>query len=103
LLKAIIPMQDGGYLNGPALVGENGPELFMPSTSGHIVPNYRLNVGDSGGTTHNWNIDARGSSNPSETEAAVQRGIARAAPQIVAASVAATQSRNQRIPGSRRG
>lgn len=37
-------MADGGQLGGgqPALVGERGPELFVPRTSGYIVPNYAL-------------------------------------------------------------
>ncbi len=40
------------------LVGENGPELFSPASSGHIIPTHAL-----GGTAHHStsvNIDARG-------------------------------------------
>lgn len=33
---------DGGYITGPALVGENGPELFIPRTAGTIVPNQQM-------------------------------------------------------------
>ena len=40
------------------LVGEEGPELFTPSTSGAIVPNHRLASAGSGGGT--YYIDARG-------------------------------------------
>lgn len=29
----------GGFLNGPSIVGENGPELFIPSTPGTVIPN----------------------------------------------------------------
>jgi hypothetical protein len=32
----------GGSISGPAIVGERGPELFMPSGSGRIVPNNQL-------------------------------------------------------------
>jgi lambda family phage tail tape measure protein len=32
----------GGSINGPAIVGENGPELFIPKSSGTIVPNNRM-------------------------------------------------------------
>lgn len=39
----------------PSIVGERGPELFVPKTSGTIVPNDRLAMG--GGTYY---IDARG-------------------------------------------
>jgi hypothetical protein len=33
----------GGTITGPAIVGENGPELFFPSGSGTIIPNQRMN------------------------------------------------------------
>lgn len=36
------------------LVGEQGPELFVPHVSGHIIPN------GAGGVVMNYNIDARG-------------------------------------------
>jgi phage-related minor tail protein len=32
----------GGAISGPAIVGENGPELFVPDTSGFVVPNNKL-------------------------------------------------------------
>jgi hypothetical protein len=35
-------MASGGPINGPAIVGEKGPELFVPGTAGHIVPNGAL-------------------------------------------------------------
>ncbi|BAQ92392.1 phage tape measure protein [uncultured Mediterranean phage uvMED] len=54
-----------GFANGgrppvgrPSIVGEKGPELFVPSTSGTIIPNNQM-----GGTTNNIvvNVDASGS------------------------------------------
>jgi hypothetical protein len=33
----------GGDINGPSMVGENGPELFIPKSAGTIVPNNRVN------------------------------------------------------------
>ena len=45
------------------VIGEAGPELFSPSTSGSITPNNKAFEGDAGGTTINFNIstvDARG-------------------------------------------
>lgn len=43
--------------NSPYLVGERGPELFVPSTGGSIVPNHKM----SGMTVSPvYNIDARG-------------------------------------------
>ena len=41
--------------NKPYIVGERGPELFVPSGSGHIVPNNQL---DGSSTTVNYNIQA---------------------------------------------
>jgi len=32
----------GGDINGPAIVGENGPELFIPKGSGSVIPNQRM-------------------------------------------------------------
>jgi len=48
----------GGTITGPSIVGENGPELFIPGRSGAIIPNN--NLGDFGGTTNVTNnyIDA---------------------------------------------
>ena len=37
----------GGFINSPSIVGENGPELFIPNGSGTIIPNQRM--GDYGG------------------------------------------------------
>jgi hypothetical protein len=32
----------GGYINSPTIVGENGPELFIPKTAGTVVPNQQM-------------------------------------------------------------
>ena len=32
----------GGEIGGPTLVGENGPELFIPSGRGNVIPNNKL-------------------------------------------------------------
>jgi hypothetical protein len=54
------PKAAGGAVSSGTtyLVGENGPELFSPSSSGHITPNHQLNQGGSAGGT--YYIDARG-------------------------------------------
>jgi tape measure domain-containing protein len=55
-----------GFANGgrppvgrPSIVGERGPEIFVPTTAGTIIPNNKM-----GGTTNNIvvNVDASGSS-----------------------------------------
>jgi hypothetical protein len=67
----------------PYIVGERGPELFMPSRSGTIVPN-----GAMGGVTQIFQIDARGAAPGAEV--AIMRGIKRALEQNVNRSVAAS-------------
>ena len=43
----------------PSIVGEQGPELFVPRSSGTIVPNNKL--GGGGSTSVVVNVDASGS------------------------------------------
>jgi hypothetical protein len=61
LADALIPRAMGGSVSAgtPYLVGERGPEMFVPGTSGNIVPNNKM-----GGVTVSpvYNIDARGAS-----------------------------------------
>jgi lambda family phage tail tape measure protein len=53
------PRRAGGPVSAsnPYLVGEAGPELFMPKTAGTIIPNNQLGM-MGGGTTVNYNIQA---------------------------------------------
>lgn len=44
----------------PSLVGEEGPELFVPKTAGTIIPNHQL--GGGGGSVKNFYVDMRGAS-----------------------------------------
>lgn len=56
LLKGLLPgMATGGPVtsNTPYIVGEEGPELFVPSGDGAIIPNNKLT---SGGGTYTYNI-----------------------------------------------
>ena len=57
-----------GFANGgrppvgrPSIVGEKGPELFVPSSAGTIIPNNKIG-GMSGSTNIVVNVDASGSS-----------------------------------------
>jgi hypothetical protein len=81
--------------NYPSIVGENGPELFMPGSSGRIVPNHQL--GGGGDTNHYYSIDARGAMDPE----AVHAAVARALPHAVAASVQAVHAQGKRSPQGR--
>ena len=61
-IPKIFGFANGGTppINRPSLVGERGPELFVPKTSGTIIPNEKIN---SGSTNINFTIntvDAQG-------------------------------------------
>lgn len=80
--------------NGTGLMGEAGPEAVMPLKRG---PDGKLGVaGGGGGTT--IVIDARGSNGDAAVEAAVERGIRRAAPGLINASVQKVRSDRSRDP-----
>jgi len=55
---------DGGRppVGKASIVGERGPELFVPSTAGTIIPNNKLGGGDSITNIVNVSVDASGSS-----------------------------------------
>ncbi len=83
----------GGYVGAqqPYVVGEKGPELFIPGGSGTIIPNKNMAMGSgSGGVT--VNVDARGSADPAAVRAQVEAGIIQAAPAIIAAAQQRTVS-----------
>ena len=70
-----------GFANGgrppvgrPSVVGERGPELFVPDRAGTIVPNHEL--GGMGGTNIVVNVDASGSNVEGDEEEGRQLGIA---------------------------
>ena len=69
---------NGGPVAGgnPYVVGEKGPELFVPKSSGTIVPNNQL--GGGGSTSVVVNVDASGTSaEGDEPDAAQIRSINR--------------------------
>lgn len=67
-----IPQRANGgpvQMGTPYLVGERGPELFVPGRSGTVLPNI-------GGTTVTVNVDAKGSSVEGNNQQASQLGRA---------------------------
>ena len=94
----------GGYVGAqqPYVVGEKGPELFVPGGSGTIIPNKNMGMvsGNAGGVV--VNVDARGSSDPAAVRAQVEAGILQAAPAIIAAAEARTVAglRRPRLGGA---
>ena len=75
-LFKMLGFADGGRppVNRPSIVGEKGPELFVPRSSGNIIPNNKLG----GGNTNNVvvNVDASGSDVQGDEEQATQFGSA---------------------------
>ena len=85
----------GGPVSGgsPYMVGEKGPELFVPNTSGTIVPNNKLGGGGGGSTNVVVNVDAKGSSASGDTGAGKQLGG------LIGAAVQAELIKQQRPGG----
>jgi len=68
----------GGPVSGnkPYLIGEKGPEIFVPSTSGNIIPNNQLTKGSGGGTaTYNFTVNLPSANTP-EVIAALKNMVA---------------------------
>tara|TARA_Y100000361_G_scaffold99597_1_gene89376 strand:+ start:221 stop:3001 length:2781 start_codon:yes stop_codon:yes gene_type:complete len=72
-LLGLLPFADGGRppVGRPSIVGERGPELFVPRSSGTIIPNHQLG----GGTTNVVvNVDAKGTAAQGDDAQAGQLG-----------------------------
>ena len=69
------PRATGGSVMGGAsyLVGERGPEVFVPSMSGQIIPNHRLGGGGSINITVNAGMGTNGTEVGREIVAAIRR------------------------------
>jgi hypothetical protein len=84
------------------MVGERGPELFVPGGNGTIIPNGNMRGGNGGGSSFNISVDARGSNDPAAVRAQVMQGILETAPAIIAAAESRTISnlRRPRLGGA---
>ncbi|HEY5054662.1 MAG TPA: hypothetical protein VII58_00790 [Acidobacteriaceae bacterium] len=108
LFSMLIPRAGGGVMSPGDfyMTGEQGPELMQVGSTSKINSardTASIMAGGKGGdTTHVWNIDAKGSNDPAAVNAAVQRGIRAAAPQIAAAANAGAKDRIARRPASSR-
>jgi hypothetical protein len=81
---------DGGPVSGgtPYIVGEKGPELFVPNSSGNIVPNHAM------GGSMVVNVDASGSSAEGDDDRSRQLG------ELIGAAVQSEIVRQQRPGGT---
>jgi len=70
---SLLPRAKGGPVNkgGSFLVGEKGPELFVPKRSGTVIPNDKLGGGS---TNISVNVDASGSSVQGDNESGKELG-----------------------------
>ena len=63
---------DGGSISGPSIVGERGPELFVPNTSGTIIPNNQLSSMLGGGAQVVYNGPYINNMSAIDTQSATQ-------------------------------
>ena len=91
LFKNLSGFASGGRppVNKPSIVGERGPELFVPSTSGTIVPSGKFG----GATNVVVNVDAKGTSASGSDGSAKQLGG------LIGAAVQAELVKQQRPGG----
>lgn len=82
-LTKILGFADGGRppVGRVSMVGERGPELFVPDVAGRVIPNHEA-FGGGGGVS--LTIHAPGAT--AETVAMIRRELANAAPALVAAA-----------------
>ena len=70
----LIGFADGGDppVNQPSIVGERGPELFVPRTAGTVIPNGQLSSMMGGGQTVNYNGTYIANMSAIDTQSGVQ-------------------------------
>jgi lambda family phage tail tape measure protein len=75
LKKELLGFAAGGDppANVPSMVGERGPELFVPKSAGTIVPSNQITIGDNGGgSTINYNGPYIASLSAIDTQSSIQ-------------------------------
>jgi hypothetical protein len=103
LLASLLHFEAGGSIPSgmPAVVGESGPELFVPSSSGRIISNRTLNMAG-GSVSHVINVDARGAGDPAAVEAAVHRTMGAYMAQLPSMTIETMRNYNARRPSGAR-
>lgn len=94
----LTPKAAGGPVSGgsPYLVGEKGPELFVPRMNGTIVPNHKMS-GSGNPIVINQSFDFRGVQ--AADRAQIQQQIAASKREAVAAAVQAVRAERSANPG----
>lgn len=75
-------------------VGEMGEEMFTPTQNGRITPNNKM------GSSPNIYIDAKGATDPAQTESAVHRAMGKYIPSLVSMALHAGIDTRSRTPSS---
>ena len=77
-LSAVPPLAGGGPVSAGqlSLVGESGPEFFLPSMPGNVIPNYKLRgaLAGGGGPSFHFNFNIESTDGPG-VEAALGRRL----------------------------
>ena len=94
-LSGVQEAATGGDINGPTIVGERGPELFIPKSAGTVIPNNRL-AGAMGGPQITYNGPYIANMQAIDTQSATQF-LARNKLSVYAANQSAARS----LPTSR--
>ena len=95
LLGGLFKFADGGRppVGKASIVGERGPELFVPKVAGTIIPNNKLGGGDNTTNIVNVSVDASGSSVAGNSPDAQQLGA------VIGAAVQAQLIKEKRSGG----
>lgn len=100
LIQSLTGRMAGGPVQAgkPFLVGERGPELFVPGRSGMVVPGKVTQSGMAGGDMNlKISVDVSGANGDAAIEAAVSRGVAQAVQQSVSIVNSTSPARNLRF------
>ena len=62
----------GGEIDRPTIVGENGPELFVPSRRGSVIPNIQAGQYSGGGASTVYNGPYIANMNAIDTQSGIQ-------------------------------
>lgn len=91
-IGSVFGFADGGKppVGRPSIIGEAGPELWVPSQSGMVIPNHMMAAANDTGRGAPLSITINAPGATAETVSMIRREIANAAPALVRASTQST-------------
>jgi hypothetical protein len=98
-----VGFDDGGFVSPDMAYTPAASDFGSMSTASDQIANNAASArAPGGGDTHNWSIDARGSNDPAQTIAHLDRYMRQAAPQIGAAAIRGIKDQQlRRAPSAR--